>query len=63
MWQKNLNLKCPKEKLIKTLICGILSSGDQSECALRETAAKFKSDFPDPNRIIQKVFYVYEYLP
>ena len=40
IWQKDLDKsKIPKEKIIKTLIYGVKSSGNQAERGLRETAS------------------------
>ena len=39
IWQQDLDpTKVPEEKVTKTLIYGVQSSGNEAECALRETA-------------------------
>ena len=48
----------PEEKVIKTLIYGVKSSGNQAERALRLTAEHFKSDYQDVNEIINNDVYV-----
>ena len=59
IWEENLEpRKFPQEKIIKTLIYGIKSSGNQAEYALRQTALASKSEYPEANRIIQKDVYV-----
>eukprot|EP00794_Sanderia_malayensis_P006911 gene6911-biopygen5645 len=59
LWEDNLDpSKPPEEKVIKTLIYGIKSSGNQSERALRQTANIFKEKYPKVNRIINKDVYV-----
>ena len=57
LWEENLNpSKFPQEKIIKTLIYGIKSSGNQAEYALRKAASK--SEYPEANIAIQKDVYV-----
>ena len=59
IWEKNLDkTKIPKEKVIKTLIYGIKSSGNQSERALRETGRLSKDEYPEVYNIIMKDIYV-----
>ena len=59
IWQKDLDhCKIPEEKVIKTLIYGIKSSGNQAERALRMTTEKFKKEFPRINEIVNKDVYV-----
>ena len=48
----------PVEKVIKTLIYGCKSSGNQAEHAIRLTASLFKEDFPEINEIVHKDLYV-----
>ena len=46
IWQENLDsMKIPEEKVIKTLIYGVKSSGNQAERGLRETANLCKEDY------------------
>ena len=59
VWQCNLDQRfIPEEKVIKTLIYGIKSSGNQAERALRMTADRFKDEFPRINEIVNKDVYV-----
>ena len=59
LWKENLNLsKFPQEKIIKTLIYGIKSSGKQAKYTLRKTASARKSEYPEANIVIQKDVYV-----
>ena len=59
VWQEELNPQLiPEEKVIKTLIYGVKSSGNQAERALRDTANKFKDDYPEVAQIVQKDIYV-----
>ena len=48
----------PRVKVIKTLIYGVKSSGNQAERALRQTAKLQKDQYPRCNQIIQKEIYV-----
>ena len=59
IWQESLDL-CfiPEEKVIKTLIYGVKSSGNQAERALRMAADHFKEEYPDANNIVQQDTYV-----
>eukprot|EP00794_Sanderia_malayensis_P010652 gene10652-biopygen7789 len=55
IWQNELDSsKIPKEKIIKTLIYGIRSSGNQAEHGLREIANMFKEEHPEVHRIVHK---------
>ena len=59
IWQNQLDPKCiPEEKIIKTLIYGVKSSGNQAECGLRLTAQLSKEDYPNANEIVQNDIYV-----
>ena len=59
IWHENLDPNCiPEEKVIKTLIYGVKSSGNQAERALRMTAHLSKDEYPDVNKIVQKDIYV-----
>ena len=59
IWQDELNpSKIPKQKVIKTLIYGIRSSGNQAECGLRAIAQLFHENYPEVNTIIQNDVYV-----
>ena len=54
IWQKDLDpRKLPEEKVIKTLIYGIKSSGNQAERGLRETARLSAEEYPQVNQIVQ----------
>lgn len=48
----------PEEKVIKTLIYGVKSSGNQAEFALRQVAEMSKSEYPEANDIVHKEVYV-----
>ena len=59
LWEENLNpSKFAQEKIIKRLIYGIKSSGNQAEYALRKKASTSKSWYPEANIVIQKDIYV-----
>ena len=59
IWEENLDAKfIPKQKIIKTLIYGVKSSGNQAERGLRMTADLSKTEFPDVNKVIQEDIYV-----
>ena len=59
LWQDQLDpTKPPEEKVIKTLIYGIKSSGNQAERGLRETARLFKEEYPQVNDIVSNDVYV-----
>ncbi|XP_057296216.1 uncharacterized protein LOC130625165 [Hydractinia symbiolongicarpus] len=57
IWQQDLDItKIPEEKIIKTLIYGVKSSGNQSERALRETAKLSADEYPEVNQIVQRIY-------
>ena len=59
LWDNKLNLMNePKVKVIKTLIYGIKSSGNQAESGLRKTAELQSHEYPRYNEIVQKDIYV-----
>ena len=59
IWQNEIGKrKIPEEKVIKTLIYGVNSSGNQSESELCETACMSAVEFPEVNHIVQKDIYV-----
>ena len=59
IWQSELDSKkLPEEKVIKTLIYGIKSSGNQAERGLRETAKMSSNEYPLVNQIVQNDIYV-----
>ena len=59
LWQENLHPnQPPEEKVIKTLIYGIKSSGNQAERALRETVKIFQDEYPEVFRVINEDVYV-----
>ena len=59
LWHHDLDInKEPEEKVIKTLIYGVRSSGNQSEFALRKVAEMSKDEYPDANDVIQHDIYV-----
>ena len=59
LWDNELNgSNNPKVKVIKTLIYGVCSSGNQEEHGLRETARLVKCEFPCVNEVIQNDIYL-----
>ena len=59
LWQEDLSPnQPPKQKVIKTLIYGVRSSGNQAEHALREVARLSSSQYPETAEIILKDMYV-----
>ena len=44
--------------MIKTLICGVKSSGNQAERGLRETAKCSQGKYPQMNQIVSKDIFV-----
>ena len=59
LWDNDLNpANIPKWKVIKTLIYGVKSSGNQAERGLRQTAELQKDQFPREYEIIKRDIYV-----
>ena len=59
IWQRDWDKsKIPEEKIIKTLISGVKSSGDQAEWGLREIAKLLTKEYPLINQIVQNDIYV-----
>ena len=59
IWQKDLDSrKLPEEKVIKTLIYGVKSSGNQAERGLRKTARLSAEEYPQVHEIVQNDIYV-----
>ena len=59
LWNAELDpSKEPDEKIIKTAIYGVTSSGNQAENGLRKTADKQKDEYPEVNEIVKKDVYV-----
>ena len=59
IWHQNLDPKrIPQEKVIKTLIYGVKSSGNQAERGLRMTSTLFKDEYPQVHQIVTKDIYV-----
>ena len=59
IWQENLDTNIiPEEKIIKTLIYGVKSSGIQAECALRMTAKLYEKDYPEVSQIVHSDIYI-----
>ena len=59
LWKENLEHNMPVvEKVIKTLIYGVKSSGNQAEVGLRKVADLSKKEYPEVNEIIQRDVYV-----
>ncbi|XP_066923501.1 uncharacterized protein [Clytia hemisphaerica] len=62
LWQDSLDpSQPPEEKVIKTLIYGIKSSGNQAERGLRETARILKDRYPTVHKIVSEDVYVDDY--
>ena len=63
IWQQDLDpSKIPDEKVIKTIIYGVCSRGNQAETGLRKTADISKNEYPEICEILHDDFYVYDYL-
>ena len=63
IWQKDLDpRKLQEKKVIKTLIWGVKSSGNQAERGLWETARLSAEEYPKVNQIVQNDTYVYDCL-
>ena len=59
IWQQDLDLtKIPEEKVIKTLMYGAKSSGNQAERVLRETAKLSQVEYPKVNEIVKNNIHV-----
>ena len=59
IWQQELDpTKIPEQKVIKTHICSVKSSGNQAERALRETAKLSQVEYPKVNEIVKNDIYV-----
>ena len=59
LWDDDLSVgKTPEPNVIKTLIYGVRTSGNQAERALRETTKLFSDEYPRQNDIIQNQTYV-----
>ena len=59
LWKENLDDNKPlEEKVIKTLIYGVRSSGNQDECGLRRTISLSQEEYPEVCQIIHKDVYV-----
>ena len=59
LWNKNLSIsEEPHTKVIKTLIYGVKSNGNQSERALRETAKISSQEYPRVSKVVHKYIYV-----
>ena len=59
LWQRDLDPKLePEIKVIKTLIYGVRSSGNQAERAIRLVAEKYQREYPKAYETIHKETYV-----
>ena len=59
LWQNELNLDLePRIKVIKTLIYGVKSSGNQAERGLRQTADIQKNEYPRQNEVVNQDIYL-----
>ena len=55
VWEENLDpSKIPTKKIIKTLIYGVRSSGNQAEYGLRKVAELSAKEHPQVNKVVQK---------
>ena len=58
IWQQDLDpTKIPEVNVIKTLIYGVKSSGNQAEHALRKTAKLSQVEYPKVNEIVKNNIY------
>ena len=59
IWDPDLDLsRIPEEKVIRTLIYGVRSSGNQAEYGLRKVAELSQNTYPKVNHIVQNDIYV-----
>ena len=59
LWQDGLELgKQPEEKIVKTLIYGVKSSGNQAEYGLRKIAELLEDNHPEVKKIVHQDVYV-----
>ncbi|XP_066919855.1 uncharacterized protein [Clytia hemisphaerica] len=59
VWEANLDpSKIPQEKVVKTLIYGVKSSGNQAEYGLRRVAEMSKDEYPEIEEIVKRDIYV-----
>ncbi len=59
LWEENLDPeKEPVEKVIKTLIYGVKSSGNQAERGIRLTAEMYATEYPEVSEIVHKDTYM-----
>ena len=59
LWQNELNLDLePRTKVVKTLIYGVRSSGNQAERGIRQTAETQKDKYPRQYEIVNQDIYV-----
>ena len=64
IWQKDLDpRKLPEEEVVKTLIYGVKSSGNQEKGGLQETARLSAEEYPQVNQFVQNDIYVDDCLP
>ena len=63
LWEDSLDpSKSPEQKVIKTLIYGVKSSGNQAEFALRKIAQLSKEEYPEVNNIVQDDIFVDDFV-
>ena len=59
LWEEGLGpLKIPREKVIPTIIYGVVPSGNQAEQGIRQIGNLMKNDYPRINEVIQGDIYV-----
>ena len=61
-WNDSFNITDPKWKVIKTLIYGVKSSGNQAECGLKKTAKLMETGHERASEVIHKDIYVDDYI-
>ena len=57
LFEKELD-QDPEERVIKTIIYGCFSSGNQAQCTIRKLAALFKQEYPDIHNIVKIDLYM-----
>ena len=56
--RNKIQSKSWRKKMIKTLFYGVKSSGNQAECALRETAKLAQDEYTQITQLVSKDIYV-----
>ena len=58
LWSNSFDVNNPRWKVIKTLIYGVKSSGNQAECGLRKTAKLMETKHERACEVINRDIYV-----